>query len=126
VAGSVAVVAVYRARSRHRSRLQPVSRDRGRFVSWRFDDRFQVLPAGKTLRIELDSPATVHWTVNQWDIAHDTRTVEAEPGLHVADLDTTGLPSGTRVQFTFYWPAVNRWEGEDFEVKLDQAAQHAS
>jgi glucoamylase len=79
------------------------------------------MPAGEKLRIELTSPAIVHWTVDQWDTAHDTRTI-AENGLYVADLPTASLASGMRIQFTFFWPEVNRWEGEDFEVRVQEGA----
>jgi hypothetical protein len=52
----------------------------------------------------------------------DTRTTEIAAGVHVADLATEALPPGARVQFTFYWPAVNRWEGGDFELRVGPAA----
>ncbi len=92
---------------------------------WTFDERIRILPMGSVLRVEVSSPAIVHWTANQWDAVHDTRTVR-RGGVHVADLQTEELPSGARLQFTFYWPEVNRWEGEDFEVRVEQyATRHA-
>ncbi len=80
-----------------------------------------MLPAGQKLRIELTTPAVVHWTVDQWDTAHDTRTTP-DNGVHVADLPTASLKNGTRIQFTFFWPEVNRWEGEDFELIVEEGA----
>jgi hypothetical protein len=94
-----------------------------RLTTWRFDHRLRTLSAGNTLRTELESPAVVHWTVNQWDAVEDTHTTEIAPGVHVADLATEGLPPATRVQFTFYWPDVKRWEGEDFELRIEAAAK---
>jgi hypothetical protein len=90
---------------------------------WRFAIRFLNLPPGKTLRVEVSAPAIVRWTTNQWDSAHDTRTV-AMDGIHIADLPTGELPTGTRVQFTFYWPEARRWEGEDFDVRVQQGARY--
>ncbi len=84
------------------------------------------MPPGENLRIELANPAVVHWTVDQWDTAHDTRT-GPKNGIHAAELPTAELKPGTRVQFTFFWPEVNRWEGEDFELRVEEgAARHAT
>lgn len=98
-----------------------VLEDPARLVAWRFDHQFRTLPAGNALRIEVESPAVVHWTVNQWDSVEDTRTTEIALGVHVVDLATEDLKPGTRVQFTFYWPGVNRWEGEDFDLRIEPA-----
>jgi hypothetical protein len=95
-------------------------------LAWRFDHQFRTLPAGKVLRMEFESPAVVHWTVNQWDHVEDTRTTEIAPGVHVVDLATEKLKPGARVQFTFFWPGVNRWEGEDFELKIEPAKGEAA
>ena len=38
---------------------------------------------------------------------------------HVADLPTTRLRRGDRVDLTFYWPEVDRWEGNDFVVCVE-------
>ena len=70
-------------------------------------------------------PAIVHWgtggaagTVG-WQDIKDTETVDTGLGVFVADLPTTELQSG-RVDFTFYWPEVDRWEGVDFRVAVGQ------
>jgi hypothetical protein len=126
--GSLAGLALYLWQSRRRrapvfrAGRTSLARDRSQ-LSWRFDHRFRVLPAGGALRIDVQSPAIVHWTTNQWDRVQDTRTEELEPDLHVAELPTGEMPPGIRVQFTFYWPRVNRWEGEDFEVLVGEATE---
>jgi|GEM_PF-667372 len=90
---------------------------------WRFDNRFQALSPGKTLRIEVMSPAIVRWTTDQWKTVHETRTVRSG-GVEAAELDTAGLPSGSRIQFTFFWPQANRWEGQDFEIRVAERARY--
>ena len=121
--GSATALAVYQWRRAARRRWTGrLSNDRGQYIAWRFDRRYRVLPSGKTMRLELSSPAVVHWSVNQWDQAQDTRTIQVAPGLHSADLPTENLAPGARIQFTFYWPEVNRWEGEDFEVRIEEDA----
>jgi hypothetical protein len=112
----------YRRRSAPQRRRPDVEDCTSRLRTWRFNDRIATLPAGHTLRIELSSPGMVHWTANQWDAVEDTRTTEIAPGVHVADLATEALPTGARLQFTFYWPAVNRWEGGDFEMRVGAPA----
>ncbi len=127
--GSAVTVAVLAMRRKARSRRPApqgyrtrVTGDSSQRVAWRFDRQFHTLPAGNTLRIEVHSPAVVHWTANQWDSVEDTHTTEIAAGVHVADLATESLAPGTRVQITFYWPEVNRWEGEDFELTIEAAA----
>ena len=129
VAGSVfaAALLVFGKNRYQRSsvphRLRPrVAGGKSSLLTWRFNNRIATLPPGHTLRTQLSSPAVVHWTANQWDVVEDTRTTEISPGVHVADLATEQLPPGTLVQFTFYWPGVNRWEGGDFELRVEPAA----
>ncbi len=117
----LAGIAIWAAR-RRRSGSRTISAS-GRERAWRFDQRFRLLPAGHDLEIELQSPAIVHWTTNQWDTTRDTRTREAGASLYAAQLDTGELPPGARIQFTFYWPKAGRWEGEDFEVRVAEATE---
>jgi hypothetical protein len=122
-AGSVAALVIFQRRHARAVLPSRLAHDPTECAVWRFDNRLQVLPPGKTLRLELGSPATVRWTTNQWSTVHDTRAVPVD-ALYVADLDTGDLPAGTRLQFTFYWPEVNRWEGQDFEVRISESARY--
>lgn len=92
--------------------------------AWSFDNRFQTISPGRALRIETMSPAIVRWSTDEWKTVHETRTRRMGGGLELAELDTAGLPAGSRVQFTFFWPEVNRWEGQDFEVRVAQRARY--
>lgn len=40
-------------------------------------------------------------------------------GVHVADLPTTRLRAGAKVDLTSYWPEASRWQGVDFLVCVD-------
>jgi len=42
-------------------------------------------------------------------------------GEYVIDLPTETLPAGTEIDFTFYWPEVDRWEQTDFRVEVHAA-----
>ncbi len=129
-AGLFAAIVFYgRRRSHHamdaifRAKPSRLAHDPTTCAVWRFANRFPNLPPGKTLRLELTAPAIIRWTTDQWDTAHDTRTV-AMNGVHIADLPTSELPAGTRVQFTFFWPDANRWEGEDFDLRVQESARY--
>ncbi len=127
VAGSAVGAAIYvwqkNRRRPGRARPTRLARDRSQVAGWRFDNRFRTLSAGRALRIETESPVIVHWTTNQWDSVEDTKSREVERGLHAVELPTGELKPGTRVQFTFYWPQAKRWEGEDFEVWVEEATE---
>jgi glucoamylase len=87
---------------------------------WRFSNKCRVMPGGKVLRVETTVPSVVHWTGDSWKSVHDTRTRDTGTGIHVADLSTGSLASGAAVQFTFFWPGTDRWEGENFTVAVEQ------
>lgn len=86
---------------------------------WRLNARFSTLKAGKTLTIALKAPARVHWGINGWNCLTDIDTRETL-GLHVADLPTAALSTGTTIQFTFLWREPKAWEGHDYEVLISE------
>lgn len=90
-----------------------------RLVTWRFNDKARAMPPDRVLRIETLAPAVVHWSVDGWRTVHDTSTRDTTLGVHVADLDTACLNAGDRVDFTWYWPEANRWEGVDAMVTVE-------
>jgi glucoamylase len=88
-------------------------------IIWRFNNKIRAMPAGRTLRVETLAPAVVHWSRDGWRTVHDAPTRDTTLGVHVADLQTLELRIGDRVDLTFYWPEVNRWEGTDFVVYVE-------
>jgi glucoamylase len=83
---------------------------------WRFNNKTRTVPRGKKLRLVLLSPATVHWTLDNWQTSQDTKTRDTTLGIHILDLPTASLPVGSQVTFTFFWPLENRWEGTNYSV----------
>ena len=88
-------------------------------VSWRFNQKILVLPQGKILRIETLVPAVIHWGSDPWQNPGDVSTKDTGLGVHYSDLPTQDLPVGAEVNFTFYWPGSQRWEGVDFSIKVE-------
>jgi glucoamylase len=87
------------------------------FAIWRFNHKCLAIPAGKRLRIEVLQPAVVHWSFDGWGSVIDTPTRDTGLGLHVADLSSDTVPAG-RLDFTFFWPLANKWEGGDFAITI--------
>lgn len=89
------------------------------FSLWRFSHKCRGIPWGRTLRLEVRSPAMVHWSPDDWNTVMDLDTRDSGFGLHVSDLATSKLRPGSTVRFTFYWKVAQRWEGTDFCVTVE-------
>src|SRR5437867_1413765 len=85
---------------------------------WRFNNKCRTMPQGKKLRLLLPAPAMVHWSFDGWRTTQDMNTHDPL-GVHVADLPTSTLNAGAEIVFTFYWQSEQRWEGTDFNVKVE-------
>ncbi len=90
-----------------------------RYAIWRFSHKCRSIPAGKILRVEVRAPAVVHWSSDGWRTSRDITTRDTQCGLHIADLTTEQLAGGGRILFTFYWVEAKRWEGTDFELRVE-------
>jgi len=97
-----------------------VKHTKSRVVVWRVNNKVRAMSSGLTLRIETFAPALVHWGVDGWQTVHDSSTRDTTLGVHVVDLPTAALSVGSGVDFTFYWPDEQRWEGRDFRVDIEE------
>lgn len=86
---------------------------------WRFEQPCSAICQGWTLRIEVHAPARVHWSVDDWASTEEASVQDSGLGLYYADLPTERVRAGSSVHFTFYWPEADRWEGKNFEVKIE-------
>jgi glucoamylase len=86
------------------------------YFLWRFNHQVRWLANGKKLRVELTAPARVHWSFDNWQTVQDIQTHATGLGNFFADLSTNSLATGAKIEFTFYWPQVDRWEGQNFEI----------
>ena len=87
------------------------------YYVWSLKQRLHVVPAGKSLRLLLNMPATVHWGINGWQNITDTETEDW--GLaYVASLPSDMLQSGDTLEFTFYYPDTGIWQQEDFQIRI--------
>jgi glucoamylase len=86
------------------------------YFFWIFNNKARTMPCGKTLRIALLSPATIHWSMDGWKTSLDTHTRDTRLGVHVADLPTDKVPVAHEIVFTFKWDKDARWEGVNYTV----------
>lgn len=89
------------------------------YVVWRFNWMTCDMPRDKTLRIEVMSPATIHWSDDGWQTKKDVTTRNVIPGLHLADIKPVNKNAGA-IQFTFYWQEAHHWENRDYQVTIKQ------
>ncbi len=87
---------------------------------WMFRHRTRRIPSGRTLRLIVQTAAKVHWTIDGWSNVGTSDTVPTSfNAVHFLDLPTAELPVGARAEWTFFWPAANRWEGgENFHAEI--------
>jgi glucoamylase len=95
------------------------------YAVWRFEQKRNFMPAGKVLRIEVRSPATIRWSTNDWTTPLELKTKDTGLEIHVADLPTRKVPAATTIMFTFFWRDANRWEEKDFRVHVTTNAADA-
>ncbi len=86
---------------------------------WTLNHPLWHLPARKTLRVILAAQATIVWTEDNWGTKNSVEMTHNESfDLWFADVATSKLPSGTMVEFTFFWPADQRWENRNWQVAI--------
>jgi glucoamylase len=86
---------------------------------WSLNHSLRRVPRRKILRVILPADATIIWTVDGWATKNSLDMTRNETfGLWFADLATGKLPSGTVVEFTFFWKADQRWEGRNWQVTI--------
>ena len=89
------------------------------YAIWRPNLKCRRMAQDKTLRLESTSPAMARWSTDAWKSRHHAETRDTALGVHVADLPTKELPSGTTISFTFCWPQVERWDNTDYSVVIE-------
>lgn len=76
------------------------------------------IKAGDRFSLALRARARVHWGTNGWNAVRESITRDTGLGVHRVELPLAGLSAGDTVQFTFYWPDRNCWEGQDYEIRI--------
>ena len=84
---------------------------------WSFLYPLETMEPGTTLRIVAESPFRLRFSSNDWQTTEDADSAQTTLDISYVDVPTTKEQSGF-LRFTFYWPADDRWEDEDFVVTI--------
>jgi glucoamylase len=87
---------------------------------WKLNRHSPGVAAGQTLRVQAPAPFRLRWTGDEWQTARDTEATATQLGIHFVDLPTAPGQQAP-LRFTFYWTTDNRWEGRDYEVRVERA-----
>lgn len=98
-----------------------VENTESKYFAWRFNNKARGMPAGKTFRIIMLSPATVHWSLDGWQATEDTSAEDTGLGTYVVDLPSERLPAGSKIAFAIFWLKEQRWEGVNFEIVVEKS-----
>ena len=66
-----------------------------------------------------DDQFALVWTTDDWKTVSRTESRNVGPAGYFVDAETEPGKAG-RILFTMQWRQDNRWEGRNFEVRLDQ------
>ena len=67
------------------------------------------------------SPATVHYSFDNWRTSFDLETHDPGLGVFIADIPTETLDRKNNLIFTFRWSATGQWEGKDYQIQVREA-----
>lgn len=87
------------------------------FVVWRLRHPRHQVAVGQEIRFLLRQPATIRWSLNDWQGAQQLSTDDWELG-YVASIATAGMAVGDALLFTFHWHDPDRWDGQDYRIEL--------
>jgi glucoamylase len=64
----------------------------------------------------MGSPFRLRWTIDNWAAQQDSDSHPTTIGAEYVDVPTpSDKPS--QIEFTFYWPQSQSWEGKNFQVQ---------
>ena len=85
---------------------------------WAFSRRVHSVRPGTILRVQARAPFRVRWTAEEWSVVRDTASTATALGISFADIPIASGQAAP-IRFTFFWLAVDRWEGRDFVINVE-------
>jgi glucoamylase len=85
---------------------------------WRLDTPVDMLPQGRDLLVDLAAPFVLHFGFDGWQVVHDKSSVALAFGRHGVRLTPEDFAHWNIVNFTFYFPDQDRWQGSDYHVRI--------
>jgi len=85
---------------------------------WKFNRQVQSIQPNHKLRIQAHAPFRLRVSTDQWERYQDCNSRPTGIGVHYCDIEQDGVS----IDFTFYWPEDDRWEGKNFRVNVLQTS----
>jgi hypothetical protein len=92
---------------------------------FRIERQVKKMVAGRTLRILADDHFALIYTVDDWQTVYTEQSRSMGVAGHFVDVKTEPNQAGS-VIFTMHWGQSDRWEGRNFEVRLDAVHDQAA
>lgn len=84
---------------------------------WKPNRRVRTIRPEMTLRIQAPAPFRLRWSQDEWRTTQDTPATATALNIHFVDIPVHKDQSGS-IRFTFYWTDEDRWEGKDYQTKI--------
>ncbi len=95
------------------------ARKKGRSMEvWKHNRQACVISKGGLLRVIGPANFLLHWTNDDWRTRQDSYSRPTALGIEYVDIEIPSHQS-VPVRFTFFWPGTGRWEGRDYEVRME-------
>jgi glucoamylase len=93
-------------------------RGRSDLEIWKPRHPARTVSPGQVLRVQAEEPFALVWSADAWQTVAHTPSTPTELGVEFADVAVAG---GQRapIQFTFLWTRNQRWEAQDYEVRVN-------
>lgn len=72
---------------------------------------------GALLRIQAPEPFRLHWTNDGWTSVREATSTSTGLEIEFTDIPISRAQHAP-VQFTFFWPVRNQWEGRNYDVAV--------
>jgi glucoamylase len=84
---------------------------------WQFNHQIQNWnPGTERIRVATTAPAKLIFTLDGWQTSETIELTATPIGCYYADVALNGSHA---LEFTFYWPEADRWEGKNFQIIAD-------
>jgi glucoamylase len=84
---------------------------------WKFNRQVRTVKGGRPLRVIAGAPFELHWTLDEWANVQRTRSQMTALDLEWVDIPVSAQQQAP-VRFTIYWTTADKWEGQNFEVRV--------
>jgi glucoamylase len=83
---------------------------------WSHNHQITRITAGRSLRVQLPRPASVHYTFDDWESFREVEAVDATLGVWVAEIPCQKLSVGKEFSWTAHY--MTGWEGRNFSLTV--------